>query len=85
MFEAITTGSRPSPAELREEAQFLFGAGKNLHNMMGEIEWNGERVRALYSEKRYPPVMAWLQVYSKPLRLVQQAKQRAQWQADSAL
>lgn len=83
MFEAITTGPKPSPTALREEAFSLFGAGKDLHNLMGEIEWNGERVRALYSEKRYPPVMAWLQVYSKPLRRVQQAKQRAQLQSDN--
>ena len=85
MFETITTGSKPSPTALREEALFLFGPGKDLHNLMGEIEWNGERVRALYSEKRYPPVMAWLQVYSKPLRVVQQAKQHAQRQASNPL
>ena len=84
MFEAITTGPRPRPTALREEALSLFGPGKELHNLMGEIVWDGERVRALYSEKRYPPLMAWLQVYSKPLRAVQQAKQEAQFQADSA-
>jgi hypothetical protein len=86
MFEAITTGPRPSPSptDLREEALSLFGPGKKLHNLMGEIVWDGERVRALFSEKRDPPLMSWLQVYSKPLRAVQQAKQKAPFQADSA-
>jgi hypothetical protein len=39
----------------------------------------------MYSEKLDPPVTCWLQVYSKPLRAVRQAKQRAQLQADSAI
>jgi hypothetical protein len=80
MFVAMTTGLRSSPMALREEAH--FGPGKDQHDQMGEIDWDGERVRAMYFEKHVPPRMSWLQVYSKPLRL---AKLRAQRQAGDAL
>lgn len=81
IFEAMTTGPRPSPTALREEA-LLFGPGKDQHDPMGEIDWDWDGERAMYSEKRDPPLMSWLQVYSKSLRL---AQQRAQRQAGNAL
>lgn len=70
---------------LREEVYFLFGPGKERNDIMGTVDWEGERVQARYSEKLEPPVMSWLEVSSKPLLAVRQAKQRAQMQADSIL
>ena len=77
MFRAISTDLGANPAALREELCSLFGPGKRRKDLKGILEWEGERVRATYSEKKTRPVQYWLQVYSKPLRQVQEAKQRA--------
>lgn len=70
---------------LREEVYRLFGPGKAQKDFLRTVDWEGERVRASYSEKLDPPVTCWLKVSSKPLLAVREAKQRAQMQADSAL
>lgn len=70
MFRAISTDLGANPAVLREEICSFFGPGKRRKDLKGILEWDGERVRAIYSEKRTSPVQYWLQVYSKPLRLV---------------
>jgi hypothetical protein len=85
MFRAVTTGLGANRTAMREEARFLFGPGKDRNDQMGGLDWEGERVRVMYSEKLTTPIQCWLEVYSKPLLLVQQAKQRAQLQADNAL
>lgn len=85
MFRAVTTGLGANRTAMRDEARFLFGPGKDRNDLMGGLDWEGERVRVMYSEKLTSPVQCWLEVYSKPLLLVQQAKQRAQLQADNAL
>jgi hypothetical protein len=53
-FEAVTTDLGASPTAMREEAIFLFGPGKDRYDLMGRLDWEGERV--MYSEKRVPPV-----------------------------
>ena len=83
MFRAVTTGLGANRAAMREEARFLFGPGKDRNDMMSGLDWEGERVRVMYLEKLTTPIQCWLEVYSKPLLLVQQAKQRAQLQADN--
>jgi hypothetical protein len=85
MFRAVTTGLGANRTALREEARFLFGPGKDRNDQMGGLDWEGDRVRVMYSEKLTSPIQCWLEVYSKPLLVVQQAKQRAQLQADNAL
>ncbi|WP_035560071.1 hypothetical protein [Hymenobacter sp. IS2118] len=85
MFRAVTTGLGANRTAMREEARFLFGPGKDRNDQMSGLDWEGERVRVMYSEKLTTPIQCWLEVYSKPLLLVQQAKQRAQLQADNAL
>ncbi len=85
MFMAVTMGRGGSPTLMRKEALSLFGPGKEQHDLLREINWEGERVRAMYAEKLTPPVTCWLEVRSKPLLAVQQAKQRAHMQADDAL
>lgn len=85
MFRAVTTGLGANRTALREEARFLFGPGKERNDQMGGLDWEGEQVRVMYSEKLTSPIQYWLEVYSKPLLLVQQAKQRAQLQADNAV
>ena len=85
MFRAVTTGLGANRTAMREEARFLFGPGKDRNDQMSGLDWEGERVRVMYSEKLTTPIQCWLEVYSKPLLLVQQAKQRAQLQADNAV
>ncbi len=85
MFRAITMDVGAHPTALREQALSLFGPGKGRKDLKGVLDWDGERVWAMYSEKLTSPAQCWLQVYSKPLRRVQQAKQRAQRQADNVL
>ncbi len=85
MFRAVTTGLGANRTAMREQARFLFGPGQDRNDYMGGLDWEGERVRVMYSEKLTSPVQCWLEVYSKPLLLVQQAKKRAQMQADNAL
>ena len=85
MFRAVTTGIGANRTAMREQARFLFGPGKDRNDYMSGLDWEGERVRVMYSEKLTSPVQCWLEVYSKPLLLVQQAKKRAQMQADNAL
>ena len=85
MFRAVTTGLGANRTAMREEARFLFGPGKDRNDMMSGLDWEGERVRVMYSEKLTTPIQCWLEVYSKPLLLVQQARQRAQLQADNAV
>jgi hypothetical protein len=85
MFRAVTTGLGANRTAMREEARFLFGPGKDRNDQMSGLDWEGERVRVMYSEKLTSPIQCWLEVYSKPLLLVQQAKQRAQLQADNAV
>ena len=85
LFRAVTVGLGGSPTALRKEAIFLFGPGEDRHDTTGGLDWEGERVRVLYSEKLIPPATCWLEVRSKPLMAVQHARQRAQWQADSAV
>lgn len=53
--------------------------------MMNGLDWEEEWVRVRYLEKLTTPIQCWLEVYSKPLLVVQQAKQRAQLQADNAV
>ena len=77
MFRAVSTDIGANHTALREEACYLFGSGKNRKDMKGVLDWDGERVWVMYSEKLTSPVQCWLQVYSKPLRLVQQAEQHA--------
>ena len=77
MFRAVTSGLKGNPTALRDEALALFGPGNDPHDRMGGLDWNGERVRAMYSEKRTPPVTCWLEVHSKPVIAVQQAKEEA--------
>ena len=88
MFRAVTSGLKGNPTALRDEAIALFGPGNDQHDRMGGLDWNGERVRAMYSEKRTPPVTCWLEVHSKPVIAVQQAKEEAkllaQMQAEEA-
>lgn len=83
MFRAITMDIAPNPTALREQAISLFGPGKHRKDLRGVLDWDGERVWAMYSEKLTSPAQCWLQVYSKPLWRVQQAKQRAQRQAEN--
>ena len=85
MFRAITMDVGAHPTALREEAISLFGPGKGRKDLRGVLDWDGERVWAMYSQKLTSPAQCWLQVYSKPLRRVQQAMQRAQRQADNVL
>ena len=85
MFRAVTTGLGANRTAMREEARFLFGPGKDRNDQMSGLDWEGERVRVMYSEKLTTPIQCWLEVYSKPLLLVQQARQRAQLQADNAV
>jgi hypothetical protein len=84
MFRAVTMDVGAHPSALREQALSLFGPGKGRKDLRGVLDWDGERVWAMYSEKLTSPAQCWLQVYSKPLRRVQQAKQRAQRRADNA-
>ena len=84
MFRAVSMDFGPNQTALREEALSLFGPGKHRKDLKGVLDWDGERVWAMYSEKLTSPAQCWLQVYSKPLRRVQQAKQRAQLQASNA-
>lgn len=79
-FRAATTS-----LGLRAETRRLFGPGKEWKDILRTVNWEGERVRASYSEKLEPPVMSWLKVSSKPLLAVREAKQRARIQAESAL
>lgn len=83
MFRAVTMDVGANPMALREHALSLFGPGKGRKDLKGVLDWDGERVWAMYSEKLTSPAQCWLQVYSKPLRRVQQAKQRAKRQADN--
>ena len=85
MFRAVTTGLGANRKAMREEARFLFGPGKDRNDQMSGLDWEGERVRVMYSEKLTTPIQCWLEVYSKPLLLVQQERQRAQLQADNAV
>ena len=85
MFRAVTTGIGANRTAMREQARFLFGPGKDRNDYMSGLDWEGERVRVMYSEKLTTPIQCWLEVYSKPLLVVQQAKKRAQLQADNAL
>jgi hypothetical protein len=41
MAEAITTGTGASPMAMREEALLLFGLGKERHDLMGGLDWEG--------------------------------------------
>lgn len=83
MFRAVTTGIGANRTAMREEARFLFGPGKDRNDQMSGLDWEGERVWAMYAEKLTFPVQCWLEVYSKPLLAVQQAKRHAQLQADN--
>ena len=83
MFRAVTMDVGDNPTALREQALSLFGPGKGRKDLKGVLDWDGERVWAMYSEKFTSPAQCWLQVHSKPLWRVQQAKQRAQLQADN--
>lgn len=85
MFRALTTGLGANRTAMREEARFLFGPGKDRNDLMSGFDWEGVRVRVTYSEKLTAPIHCWLEVYTKPLMVVQQAKQRAQLQADNAV
>ena len=81
MFRAVTTGLGANRTAMREEARFLYGPGKDRNDQMSGLDWEGERVRVMYSEKLTSPVQCWLEVYSKPLLVVQQTKRRAQLRA----
>ncbi len=85
MFMASTMGRGGSPTVMRKEALSLFGPGKEQHDLLGEMNWEGERVRAMYAQKLTPPVTCWLEVRSKPLLAVQLARERAHRQAEDAL
>lgn len=85
MFRAVTTGLGANRTAMRAEARFLFGPGKGRNDQMSGLDWEGERVRVVYLEKLPTPIQCGLEGYSKPLLVVQQAKQRAQLQADNAV
>jgi hypothetical protein len=85
MFRAVTTGIGANRTAMRQEARFLFGPGKDRHDLMSGLDWEGERVLVKYSEQLTSPIQCWLEVYSKPLLAVQQAKQQAQLQAENDL
>ncbi|MBC8082660.1 MAG: hypothetical protein H7Z21_05555 [Hymenobacter sp.] len=84
MFYAIATGLEGSPTAMRRKLLTLFGPGKDQRDPMGRVDWEGERVRVMYSENLMPPGTCWLEVHSKPLLAVQQARQRAQVQVNDA-
>ena len=88
MFCVLATGLEGSPTAIREELFSLFGPGKDPLDLMGRVDWEGERVRVrvrvMYSENPIPPGTCWLEVHSKPLLAVQQAKRHAQLQALAA-
>ena len=84
MFYAIATGLEGSPTAMREKLLSLFGPGKDQRDPAGRVDWEGERVRVMYSENLLPPGTCWLEVHSKPLLAVQQERQRAQVQVNKA-
>lgn len=84
-FQAVTTGIGANRTAMRQEARFLFGPGKDRNDQMSGLDWEGERVMVRYSEKMTLPVECWLEVYSKPLVAVQQAKQQARLRAENTL
>lgn len=84
MFYAVATGLEGSPTAMRGKLLFLFGPGKNKRDPVGRVDWEGERVRAMYSENLMPPGTCWLEVHSKPLLAEQQARQRAQARLNDA-
>lgn len=47
-----------------------------------KLDW--QRVRVIYSEGLTPPRTCWLEVHSKPLVAVQQARRRAQMRLNDA-
>jgi hypothetical protein len=84
MFYALAMGLEGSPTAMRGKLLSLFGPGKNLRDSVGRVDWEGEQVRVRYSENLTPPSTCWLELQSKPLLAVQQAKQRAQAQRNDA-
>lgn len=85
MFRAVTVDTGATRTALRELARSLFGPGKACSDLQGGLDWEGKRVRVQYYEKGVPPVLCLLEVYSKPLVAVQQAKLREQRQWDNVL
>lgn len=85
MFRAVTVDTGATRTALRELARSLFGPGRVCSDLQGGLDWEGERVRVQYYEKGVPPVLCLLEVYSKPLVAVQQAKLREQQQWDNVL
>ena len=83
MFCVLATGLEGSPTAMREELFSLFGPGKDPLDLKGRVDWEGKRVRVQvrYAKNPLPPGTCWLEVHSKPLLAVQQAKRRAQVQA----
>jgi len=84
-FQAVTTGIGASRTAMRQEARFLFGPGKDRHDQLSGLDWEGARVMVQYYEKLTFPVQCWLEVYSKPLVAMQRAKEQAQLQAENTL
>lgn len=84
MFYAIAMNLEGSPTAMRGKLLSLFGPGKNLRDSVGRVDWEGERVRVRYYENLMPPSTCWVEVQSKPLLAVQQAKQRAQARLNNA-
>ena len=62
MIRAVTTDLGTNRTAMREEARFLFGPGKDRNDQMSGLDWEGERVRVMYSEKLTSPVQYWLEV-----------------------
>ena len=86
MFYALATGLEGSPTAMRKELLSLFGPGKDQRDLTERVDWEGKRVRVIYSENLMSPGTCWLEVSSKPLLAVQQARQRiaVQLQAKAA-
>ena len=61
MFWAVTTGIGANRTAMREEAHFLFGPGKDQNDQMSGLDWEGERVRVMYSEKLTSPIQCWME------------------------
>lgn len=86
MFCALATGLEGSPMAMREQLFSLFGPSKDPLDLRGRVNWEGERVRirVMYSETTIPSRTCWVEVHSKPLLAVQQAKRHAHLQALAA-
>ncbi len=88
MFCALATGLEGSPTARRQQLLSLFGPGKDPLDLRGRVNWEGERVRVrvrvMPSKNPASSGTCWVEVHSKPLLAVQQAKRHAYFQALAA-